>query len=196
MSVSDKYLLLIDLNGTLCYRTDTRIENARESSYFNRRFFYARPGINEFISALHDTGMFELAVYSSAMKHNIVAGLDAMLTTPNRTHITHVLDRMMSKPDPAGGEFDTIRDMDKIWNELVGFGPKRTVLLDNERGKFEKGSVGIVVPEFEETEVLAAEEGSLDEIQRLLEDIALICPDDVGDYFRERVRRGRDEGSG
>lgn len=53
-------------------------------------------------------------MYSSMMRHNIEAGLNAILPGYNGLLRT-VMDRGMNKPDPnAEKEWDTIRDMSKV----------------------------------------------------------------------------------
>ena len=56
----------------------------------------------------------QVRVYSSMMRHNIEAGLNAIL--PEHTDLQRtLLDQTMNKPDPdAENEWDTIRDMDKV----------------------------------------------------------------------------------
>jgi fumarate hydratase class II len=57
-----------------------------------RKHYYKRPGVDAFVAALADSGRFEVAVYSSMMRHNILDGLDALIPAHSR-HVAHVLDR-------------------------------------------------------------------------------------------------------
>lgn len=62
-------------------------------------------------------------------------------------------------------EWDTIRDMSKVWAEekKKGFSKKNTVLLDNESRKFQDTPRnGIVVPEYGEAEVRSRSAHTLD----------------------------------
>jgi hypothetical protein len=96
-----------------------------------------------------------------------------------------VLDRSMNKVDPeAVNEWDTVRDMTKVWNRLPGYGPEKTVLLDNEARKFiDAPRNGIVVPEFGATEARTRKEGTLKALQAYLLRLAEDSPKDVRDYL-------------
>lgn len=178
-----KYLVLLDMKGTICYRTDESVGRARHDLFIRRKFYYKRLGVNEFVLQLHATGMFDICVYSSMMAHNIEAGLNAIM--PHRRLLRAVLDREMNKPDPAGiNEWDTVRDMKKVWNRLPGYGPERTLLLDNEARKFQDAPEnGIVVPEFGPAEVLSKKSGTLDTLLQYLLDLARDAPKDVREYL-------------
>lgn len=99
----EKYLLLLDMNGTICYRHEEPVSGVRESLYLRRRYFYKRWGIREFIQGLHQTGRFTICVYTSMMKHNAVPGLESILS-PGIANVVikDVLDRSMNKLDPEG----------------------------------------------------------------------------------------------
>lgn len=109
-----RYLLLLDMNGTVCYRSEEPVPGVRPDLYVRRKFFYRRGGVGAFVSRLVGSGSFDVCVYTSMMAHNVVAGLDAIL--PNyRRLLLRVLDRKMTKPDPEGeNEWDTVRDMEKV----------------------------------------------------------------------------------
>lgn len=129
-----------------------------------RKNYYKRPGIDTFVTGLHNSDHFELAIYSSMAKHNIEAAMNALLDHKSQHAITKILDQTMCKKDPDGDEaWDTIRDMDKVWKAMPKYGPANTILLDNEARKFkEHPRNGIIVPEFGVGEVKSRKTGTLD----------------------------------
>jgi len=179
-----KYLLLLDMNGTLCYRTEDRIKTVREDLYVRKRYYYARVGIENFVNKLAETDRFVICVYTSMMAHNVQAGINAIMPRACK-HLEKVLDRDMNKPDPNKiNEWDTIRDMDKVWKEIPGFGPTRTILLDNESRKFqETPRNGIVVPEFGADEAKSRQGDTLDHVLEYLLELSEAQPDDVCEYI-------------
>eukprot|EP00884_Botryococcus_braunii_P009305 jgi/Botrbrau1/18376/Bobra.0747s0002.1 len=171
--------------GTICYRSEEPVRGNRKADlYVRRKYFYKRLGIDALVKTLQSTGRFEICVYTSMMRHNVEAGLNAILPGL-RPSLARVFDRKYNKPDPnAVYEWDTIRDMEKIWRELPGFGPKKTILLDNEERKFkENPENGIVVPEFGPQEVIQRKQDTLDVLTRYLVELADESPDDVRDYL-------------
>jgi hypothetical protein len=145
-----KPLLLLDLNGTLCYRTELRVPDIKVDLYVRRKFVYLRPDVNEFLSKL--SPFFNVCLYTSVMRHNAQAVLDLL----QQKDIAMLFDREYCKPDPNGKEaWDTIRDMEKIFKAAPGFSLKNTILVDNETRKFESCiDNGILVSEFGMAQVL------------------------------------------
>lgn len=100
---NEKYLLLLDMNGTICYRSEQEVFGVERDLKLNRRNYYGRCGIKEFVQSLHETGKFEVCIYTSMMKHNAVGALEAIFPDANsRRMIGTILDRSMNKPDPEG----------------------------------------------------------------------------------------------
>jgi hypothetical protein len=91
----------------------------------------------------------------------------------------------MNKPDPNGqDEWDTIRDMKKVWTKMPAFGPSNTLLLDNEARKFcETPRNGIVVAEYGAEEARARVTTTLQELQTYLLSLASASPADVRLYL-------------
>ena len=91
--------------------------------------------------------------------------------------IAEILDRDMNKMDPDGEEeWDTIRDMTKIWRAMPEFNASSTILLDNEARKFkETPRNGIVVPEFGPAEVQTRRSGTLTQVLQVSTRVPCTC---------------------
>jgi hypothetical protein len=74
-----------------CYRHEEPIRGVKEDLYLRRKYFYKRPGCDTFVQQLAAHGAFEVAVYSSMMRHNLLDGLDAIL--PGCQRMYRALDR-------------------------------------------------------------------------------------------------------
>ena len=89
-----KYLILLDLNGTICYRTEEPVPGVSPDLFVRRKHYYGRPGIDEFVRGLYETKDFKICVYSSTMMHNLEAGVDAIFPqVAVRRMISGLLDR-------------------------------------------------------------------------------------------------------
>jgi hypothetical protein len=201
-AAEDKSLLLLDMNGTICYRSEMAIrrakhQRAKHDLYVRRKYYYARRGIRDFVTTLARSGSFTVCVYTSMMAHNAHAGVEAILPCAG---IDQVFDRGMNEPDPfAANDWDTVRDMDKIWEAMPGYGPERTLLLDNEARKFQDAPRnGIVVPEYGAAEVRRVSHGrraeTLPQIKDYLLRLAAAALADVRDYLEANPIHGADEG--
>lgn len=175
-----KPLLLVDLNGTIIYRSETPVVNARPTLYIRGKYYYARPDAIEFLSSLSKS--FRIAIYSSVMKHNITAFLSAM-DKNWKDYISDVYDRSYNKPSPSPKrEWDTVRDMSKIL-KVSGYTDKSFIVLDNESHKVQEmlGNA-IIVPEFGPRQV---RDGVCDltGLRDYLINLAVTKPNDVKEYL-------------
>jgi hypothetical protein len=93
----------------------------------------------------------------------------------------------MNKADEAGvNEWDTVRDMAKVWSALPAFNAKNTLLLDNEARKFRDAPRnGIVVPEFGPHEARSRTQHTLDGMCAYLLELAAAAPPDVRVYLEQ-----------
>lgn len=186
-----KILLLLDMNGSMCYRTETPLRNVKHSLYLRSRYFYARGGLKDFLRALDSTKNFHICVYTSMMEHNASGGLAALLGD-KVSLIKKVFHRDYNKPDPKGeNHWDTIRDMKKIYKYLDGFDEKNTILVDNEARKLrETPRNGIIVDEMSAEDARTAEKRPLLALQEYLEKLAKDSPTDVREYMKKHPFTG------
>jgi len=170
-SVKEKRLLLLDLNGTMIYRTEYPLRNAKPSLFVRSKYTYVRIGSPKFVQKMSQ--YFTVGVYSSVMSHNIEASLNAIL--PNwKRFISVVYDRNYNKKDPDPvKEWDTVRDMTKIWKPSSQFNSKNTILVDNESRKVQDcPENAIIVSQYEAADVENQVAGSLDGLEIYLERMA------------------------
>ena len=76
-STDAKYLILLDMNGTLCYRSEVVVAGVTRDLFLRRKYYYGRHGIVPFLDALKSSDKFVICAYTSMMAHNVRAGLDA-----------------------------------------------------------------------------------------------------------------------
>lgn len=161
-----KLLLLVDLNGTMCFRTETKIAQRQASLYIRKKHIYLRAGAESFLQTCSEH--FNVCILTSMVKRNA----DAVLNLVNsEQYLAKVFDREYHKKDPEGVErWDTVRDIEKIFLEQNGtFGYHNTVLLDNETRKIRDFiDNGILVGEYGLEEATNDQQGSLLPIQEYL----------------------------
>lgn len=181
-----KPLLLVDLNGTLGHRCEDRLRGAKEDLFVRRKYYYLRPDIIPFLKemSLH----YDVAIYTSIQIQNVRAVMDAM-DRNYRCYITKLYDQSFCKKDPQGiNEWDTIRDMNKVWAHS-GNDITNTILLDNETRKFaEVPDNGIVVPEYGPQQARSKKRGTLSKLNNYLIELATVTSTlntDVRDFMKE-----------
>ena len=143
-------LVLLDLNGTLVYRTLQPVPDARSAfKGRNGKFVYPRHGANELVEGLSARG-YTVCVLSSMAERNVNEAIDRTMSASARAALTaRLCGSVYNRPDPHGvAEYDTIRNMDAVWARFPAFSARNTVLVDNEARKFEAAPrCGIVIPE-------------------------------------------------
>ena len=114
-----KPLLLVDLNGTVCFRTDTKVPGIQYDLYVRRKYCYFRHGAKEVLQKLSKD--YNVAIYSSAMLHNIEPVMNALMRDWEK-FVFKIFHRDYNKADPLAVEkWDTIRDMDKVLFYILRF---------------------------------------------------------------------------
>ncbi|KAJ7593425.1 hypothetical protein C8J56DRAFT_886371 [Mycena floridula] len=126
-------LLVLDLNGTLVYRTKApnRVTHPRPYlSYFFR--YLAHPSTAAWLDSM---------VWSSARPQNVVSMLDkAFVETRN----------------------ETIKDLDRVWNAFPGHSTNTTILLDDSVLKAQLQPYShICIPEYDKTLQNARDDNTL-----------------------------------
>jgi NLI interacting factor-like phosphatase len=150
--------LLIDLNGTLIYRSVSEVRDSKVAgTRVNGKWIYARPGAARFLETLSQH--FTLYICTSMMMRNAMASL-LVLGEHTTCRVTSVLDATFCKPDPdrhkqGGQDWDVIRDATKIWARVKPHDETTTLFVDNELRKCaEVPRSCLLVPEMSCTELV------------------------------------------
>ena len=143
-------LVLVDLGGTLFFRTMPCKMGRRNDFYLRKKQYYWRPGARKFLAKLSRHPRVQLCFYSSIMRHNIVPVMLALLQDKEyQLHLFkfHLFDRDYCQAMSSLGyyaplqedEFDTYRDLNSVFNDPFarerGFTEKNTILVDSESSK-------------------------------------------------------------
>lgn len=170
-----KLLLLLDMNGTLLYRSKTRLHARIQHAFvFNQQYYYYRPRAQDLITWLVQecSHLVNVAFYTSMSNQNATAG--ATYLTANISTKLHIYDQAMNKSDPSGEHaWSMMRDMTKIWSAVdtpgYGFNATNTLMIDDSNTKMREhpGNL-IVVPEFTEELVVSGADDTLEQLQNIL----------------------------
>jgi hypothetical protein len=129
--MTQKRLLILDLNGVMVDSTHRRRRGVDHDMKIGTKYVYMRPRVKEFLHKVIESGKYELAVWSSAVEKNttpiareLFDGLGYRpLFVYNRSHCTHA------------ERFDTIKDLERVWDRYPCWGPDNTICLDDSPDK-------------------------------------------------------------
>ena len=123
-----KILLVFDLNGTLTSLTKVRYKQGA----------CVRPGIQN-LSKLFSSDLFHLAIWSSAMEHNVVK-MKNMLEEELGQQFDMVLTRKHTIPSPIPEKkWETKKPLEKNFGK--DYGIKRVLLIDDNTNKILQSEV-------------------------------------------------------
>jgi hypothetical protein len=179
------YALLLDLNGTLIYRSDSELKQVPGGVHVRGRWLYARPGAVALLEKL--ASRFTLLVCTSMVLHNALSCLEVISPDWQRW-IRKVLDRPYNRPDPNGGhEWDTVRDVKRILadSELTFLRLENFIFVDNESRKCVDAPTNcLIVPELGVAELVQRNDSSTQQISQYLCSLADAKPSDVRVYLQ------------
>lgn len=144
-NVDDKKVWLVfDVNGTLASRTKVRKYRAGQRMQPDK-WLKPRPYVDEFLKSLHSSGHFNLAIWSSAKRHNVVRSVE-LLEAISGIRFDMVLSRQDTspRPEPRKTPWDTVKPLyEKGFRDL-----RRVLLVDDEREKAHRGEESnlVVIP--------------------------------------------------
>lgn len=147
-------LVLIDLGGTLFYRTSDRdAKGLNFSTKITKYFYFFRPGHIEFLTALYNHPRITLGYYSSIMARNILPALTQLLVGKLKPLAEDpiIFDQdfcplMKDHPymkDLLTDPWDRYRDLEQVWkaevledeNKKPRFGHNNTLVIDSDAVK-------------------------------------------------------------
>eukprot|EP00742_Colponemidia_sp_Colp-10_P001423 GILJ01001531.1.p1 GENE.GILJ01001531.1~~GILJ01001531.1.p1 ORF type:complete len:257 (-),score=22.32 GILJ01001531.1:972-1742(-) len=153
--LSQKILLIFDLNGTLLERLSGKVANPKPAhKIVNKRKVWLRPGLDALRNFIFEEdqarGHFDVAVWSSAMSQNTRPMIDAVFGA-HRQHLLFDYHREHTVPDesPHAKAHATLKDLQSIWGKFPEYGPTNTVLIDDSASKAAKQPNNhILIPEY------------------------------------------------
>lgn len=130
------FLVLLDINGILGVKTDTKPEN---QEYISCRSYYfiIRPNIREFLTKLREFAT--VGIFSSTNYTNVAAILSVIDPEFKKT-FTPLMDRSMTAFDPNTKGVETVKNLDIFWSNPVHNSNRKwnsgnTLLIDDDYSK-------------------------------------------------------------
>ena len=171
---STKILLLLDMNGTLIYRSKTALDSTY-THFSNGAYYFHRPHVDKFLKfLLSHQHWIDIAFYTSMTTKNAVLGAQNLLKDMNQIYI---YDQPMNKKDPEGPNvWSMMRDLPLIWNtpNSPGYGHNEcsTIMIDDSWAKMREYPENVIVlPEFSESDVLHGKDDVLKKLHFALDEI-------------------------
>jgi len=93
---SKNVLLLLDLNGTIAYRSENPVKGVEALLNLRKKFYYPREGVVKFIHTLHNAG-FAVAIYTSIMGHNVMPFVFALMKDINSISFSYVFFPLIAR---------------------------------------------------------------------------------------------------
>ena len=173
-----KLALLLDLNGTIIYRSAKPIEKSQVIGIKSRgRWLYPRPGAECLLSEL--AKHYYIYICTTMYHKNAVSSLE-VITPTYLQYIRTVLDREYDKEDPhwrtsGGNEWDMIYDTKKIWPRIIPNDERSCIFVDNEQRKcIECPRNCLVIPEMSLDEFICNDSSILVSVTNYLTKLAHI----------------------
>jgi hypothetical protein len=145
-----KYLLIFDINGTLCCRIKKPERKLVRANPFapaydrniNNSHIYLRPGLNEFFQELP---FANIGIWSSMTKLNTLAFTDSILKDRN---FYFIFDRSHCSDVKEGKDHSSTKDLSTVYSKFSEFTSENTVIIDDSTDKFLHLENTIVIPEY------------------------------------------------
>lgn len=200
-----KYLLLADVNGTLCHRTNKQdISRVTPDIETRHNYIYRRPGVKSFVRWMNSNPYVDLCVSTSILEKNAIPLLEELLPEDFQ-NLGWLFHSEYTKTDPMGKHaWSTVRDMDKIWHSsfcAYHYDPSNTIILDNDVDKCRDHSRNLIrIPPFINEDGLQ-NEYVLDQLGEYLDRLGRSQPADARQYlteypFQYETRGGKQKGYG
>ena len=131
-------LLVIDLNGVLVDRRESRLEGRPALGRWGQRYAYARPHASEFVAWAAGAD-WRVGLWTSAKRKNAVPLARAALGESfARVHFLYAQEECEQLEQEGSGRPAFKKPLARLWREGLGL-PRRTVLLDDGADKLCEG---------------------------------------------------------
>ena len=141
LSKERKLLILLDMNGTLVLRNETRVAGKAADIKVSKLFYYFRNNANVFIQWLSSrSSVFNIAFYTSMSSKYAVPAVNILTNGKNDIYL---FDQPFNKKDTEGeNSWSTMRDMPKIWgcgnSPAFGHSEYDTIMIDDSYSKMKE----------------------------------------------------------
>jgi len=180
-----KHALIVDLNGVLIYRTQTKIESAKIPHHNIRgKYVYIRPGAKEFLDVMSE--VYALYICTSMTERNAIDCLKC-ITQDYTAYIRSIMHgvKYNTKDTRAGTqEWDTVRNIAAIMANITPHTLQDTLFIDNETRKYVHNSKNcLVIPEMSTADIITGSNIVLTQLTIYLEQMNMTAPADVATHL-------------
>jgi len=133
MASSDRILLILDIDETLLFATEHRLEREPDC-IIGPYYAYRRPFLDEFLSRCQQH--FDLAVWSSSSADYVAAIIRDALPADVRLEFAWSRDRCVQRFDPEWQSSYFVKDLKKV--KRLGYVLDRILIIDDTRAKVER----------------------------------------------------------
>ena len=198
-------LLLIDVGGSLLYRSGERLPlEKRESDCFcqiMKHYHYYRPQVQHLIASLITHPRVSLAFNTSISRtkaltlvHKI---LDMKELQPDRALKFEIFDQSYQVPDDGPKGYETKRSLERVFDhpmcQAKGFGLHNTLMIDSDSRKVRDYKTNSLVIKAYTLEQVMAPSDDQTEILTQVRDYVLKMLDEVEEDVREFLAQHRPE---
>jgi RNA polymerase II subunit A small phosphatase-like protein len=124
--LSDKQLLVLDVDETLVYGTEAPLERAADF-HVGPFHLYRRPFLPEFITAV--SAWFDLAVWSSASRDYVAGVVENVFGSPHGLRFVWSCERCTRRYDPELQDTYWLKNLSKL--RRLGYSLERVVMIDD-----------------------------------------------------------------
>lgn len=166
-----KKLLVLDLNGLLCYKVHPPYEKNSDNDFLDRKFYrvYRRPGVEEFLIWCMDN--YDVAVWSSTTTFNAESILKWIFPKRGmlfKLRFSWYRNNTNLDPDfeldPRVENYDTVKNLANIWshpniNESRQYSKTNTLIIDDSirKTRFNNSDNVLIVEKFAPLSLLSSD---------------------------------------
>ena len=148
--LQQKWLIVLDLNGTLVETSYRRVPSQYYQSRARHKFVYHRPFLQHFLDFLfHHPRVGAVAVWTSCVRENAEAIVENLFS--GRPSLLFVWNREECEKIPQSENYGTIKNLERVWRRCPDgeYGAHNTLLVDDSEEKAQRQLENHVwVPEF------------------------------------------------
>jgi len=138
--VSPKLLVLLDMNGTIILRSDSKVKSKQPEFRHNEKYYYIRDYAKSLIMFLLENREFIQIAFYTSMRYENAAPCVQSLVDEELYRDIYIYDRKFNKDDPLKrNKWDTMRNLPQLWaaedTPAYGFTEYSTLMIDDSLSK-------------------------------------------------------------